>query len=222
MSHKLYSLQELAAPVFIPDKPGFIQTSWNPAFKAYILLEDQQTVVVVVRKPGGPHQTAYPAHWTAGDPSQQWVHTQAEFLLYHRYYGVNQQDLQKFCKETQPHKKDSCMGNEMPLPERIPEPTAEQAAVYRQWQVHIGAKPNMAPMKVGQTTYVPYTLPESWTMVNRTQQPHLPKFVLLDAEQRVRAVYAGAWKGTYDCWIEANLKEAPWEREGVPNKQDAA
>lgn len=99
------------------------------------------------------------------------------------------------------------MGQPMPLPERIPRPRtdkqAEQlAAMGLTWCAE------ECDAKTGRpVSYVQYTLPDGWRMVDRSRRSDLPDFAIVDSDEMIRITIAGSWKGTYDNELRLRVED---------------
>ena len=49
-------------------------------------------------------------------------------------------------------------------------------------------------------------------MVDRSHRGDLPNFCMIDANDNVRVVVIGAWKGTYDNELRMSIAKAPFAR----------
>lgn len=82
------------------------------------------------------------------------------------------------------------MGQPMPLPERVPLPgDSYMAKDVTGWGIKFSDE------KDG---YATMTLPEGWTFNDISWREDLPKWVIVDANNMIRASVSGAWKGAYD------------------------
>jgi hypothetical protein len=95
------------------------------------------------------------------------------------------------------------MGQMMPLPSRIPEPTTKQLAKLTEMGVTIGEK---------NEGYVRYTMPSGWKMVDQSWREDLPNFAMVDTDGNIRVTINGSWKGTYDNELHMRIASAPFDK----------
>jgi hypothetical protein len=90
------------------------------------------------------------------------------------------------------------MGQPLPLPNRIPQPTGYVASEFDK----MGIK-----YETGDEKYVSYTLPDGWSMKDKSWREDLPNFAIVDTDGMIRAVVSGSWKETYDNRLSINIPD---------------
>ncbi len=98
------------------------------------------------------------------------------------------------------------MGQQLPLPERIPMPNDEQLQQLNEIGCTIildavitdntNNTTNTKPSRPSE--YVKYNLPSGWKMVDSSWRRDLPDFYIIDDKQMKRVSISGSWKGAYD------------------------
>lgn len=89
----------------------------------------------------------------------------------------------------------------LPLPRRIPFPSVTTLESLLEIGVKIHTSDDM---------YVPYSLPDMWTMVDRSPSEDLPKFYMVDELSRVRVSILDIWK-QYSQFLEIIVEESPYD-----------
>ena len=82
------------------------------------------------------------------------------------------------------------MGQPLPLPERIPRPNETMLKSMQQSNIQV----NMSD----ESSYVTYTLPSGWNIVNASWRQDLPNWHIIDEHNIIQYSISGAWKETYD------------------------
>jgi hypothetical protein len=97
------------------------------------------------------------------------------------------------------------MGQTCPLPERIPKPTDQQLNIMINWGITFNDLDNEQ-----NKLYVPYSLPDGWKIVDQRHRHDLPCSYIIDEKCMKRCVIDGAWKGTYDNYLNLRLYSYPY------------
>lgn len=100
------------------------------------------------------------------------------------------------------------MGQALPLPKRIPKPTAFQLKQLNSCGIIV---------EDSTSAYVTYTLPEEWKMVDNSSRIDLPNYCIVDNLGMVRFTVTGAWKGSYDNDLILNYIKDPYAFNPVKN-----
>jgi hypothetical protein len=80
------------------------------------------------------------------------------------------------------------MGQEMPLPERIPVPASKED---RQHLATMG-------IVLNDEKYSTYTLPTGWSLHDDSTSANFPKYSIVDPDNHIRVSISGYWKGSHE------------------------
>jgi hypothetical protein len=110
-------------------------------------------------------------------------------------------------------KTDFDMGQQLPLPERIPRPNTLQSQQLLEMGIQCANDVDTKDQTDKKDAkYVDCVLPEGWRWEDDTQYEHSQLWRIVDNDGFIRATVNGCWKGAYDN--ELFLKVASLNKEG--------
>lgn len=110
------------------------------------------------------------------------------------------------------------MGQDLPLPQRIPCPDDKTLLCMNKCGITIHDEYD--------AKYLEYSLPDNWRMVNDSRREDLPRFHIIDGKNMVHFTIIGSWKGNYDNELDILMVEEPYEYkprdvEIIPSETDS-
>lgn len=98
------------------------------------------------------------------------------------------------------------MGQICPLPERIPLPDNKTLEDMKKHGIIIDSKYEKI---IDGQSYVNYTLPKGWKLVNDSDRECVINQYIVDSENMIQYTIYGTWKGTYDNSLEIEKIHQP-------------
>lgn len=94
------------------------------------------------------------------------------------------------------------MGQPLPLPERIPRPNETQLRSLELMGITVIEDEMKEDLdkhdKIIKSSYLRYTLPQGWKMVDASWRQEFPDYYIIDGNGMKRVSVGGSWKGIYD------------------------
>lgn len=110
---------------------------------------------------------------------------------------------------------------QMPLPKLVPVPETDMLTALLGMDIIVNVWECGEALTVNGTSYVKYSLPSGWRMMDNSQRADLPLFHVVDEKGMTRATVHGSWKVAYDNDLSWSIAEqpAPFKPRDTPKEE---